>query len=189
MAQYFSNLIPEDTRRGRGVYNQPVTLTEQSVWFHDAVLNNRRCAEAPLLLEQGHGLDDTLITDEMIVTNLCDLDFIAACVKRGLGAVLVGIFGRLANKLRSRGISYYTRVYHYYRWLARDNSYIGNSIQRLVATASRQPTISEVRFDAERLLSKPHFKPCQFSKDSLILCRMLGGPKEFDAQIMNLRGM
>jgi hypothetical protein len=189
MAQYFSNLIPEDRRRDLGVCDQPVTLTEQSVWFHDAVINNRRCAEAPLLLEQGHGLDGTLITDEMVVTNLCDLDFIAACVKRGQGAVLVGIFGRLADKLRSRGSSYYTRVYHYYRWLAGENSFIGNSIQKLVASAFEQPKISEVRMGMGRLLSGPQFKPCQFSENSLIVGRTLGGRSDFDAQIMNLRGM
>jgi hypothetical protein len=189
MAQCFSNLIPEDTKRGRGVCNQPVTLDDQSVWSHDAVLNNRRCAEAPLLLEQGHGLDHNLFTDKMIVTNLCDLDFIAACVKRGQGAVLVGIFGRLADKLESHGSSYYARVYHYYRWLAGENSFIGNSIQKLLASEFEQPKVSEVRMVMARLLSEPPFKPCRFSENSLIVGRTLGGRSNFDAQIMNLRGM
>jgi WD40 repeat protein len=139
MGRYFCNLVPENTKKLKEIYEQFLVLNGTSVWNPSSIVNSRRVIEGSY-----HLIHAGLYNDAM--TELCSLESVCAS----------GVCGDLFNFLNQL-LELYTiygkreektlqRLDHFSRWIRRNAlTILSNSRAMTLFTAGEQPTISEVK--------------------------------------------
>jgi len=155
MARYFDDLAGS-AGESRLVARQPLTLNGVNVWFPQAVVNARRCIEAPHhLVRAGAAMQ------EQACHELCSIHLVSACVKTGVGFDLLKAVLELYNKIgksaggqkrgRGRGVGREDdqRLNDYMRWLLNDMTVMMQSDAQwsVAASCSNQPLQSHPRRD------------------------------------------
>ena len=190
---YMSNIVPKEITEKGLISKQPLTLTPVQIWFHNAVINEQRFIEGFYHLVQGD-----LIAEAVKETT--SFEVICGCALVNQGYELVQGILLLQSKIRIAAESqesllvssgFQDRVYHYYRWLYQDTSFISRSPRMIIpVSASNQPKISKVRQDIHEYIEKTRSNKehCSFDKQSWVRGVTLGGYAEHTTELASLRG-
>ena len=157
MGQYFANIVPKSIQEERGTAEQPVTLTNIPVWFHNTSVNKRRYEEGLF-----HLIEANLLTEAC--NEVCNLDNICAFFKSGLGIELTKDIIKLHRAIVHTGEaersiftfseSFFHKVDCYMRWIRQMNGEIEACTPDcgiFTTVSATQPTYSDALIEACQL--------------------------------------
>jgi hypothetical protein len=218
---YMSNVVPQEMVLKRLISKQPLPLTPVQIWFHNAVLNERRFIERFYHLVHGD-----LITEA--VKEITSFEVICGGALINQGYDIVQCIQLLYSKIRTASkqqeslgavevtdecgecwsIMFYLKtilssifcsikeepqdtIYHYFRWLYQDMTFISRSPRMFIpVAASSQPKVSKVRADINEYVktTRSDKEHDNFDKHVWFNGLTLGGYADHSPSLASLQG-
>jgi WD40 repeat protein len=175
MGRYFTNSFDSDVMKEKDIVEQPLRLSDFSIWHPECLVNRRRVIEGYYHLINGGLLDEA-------IEEICSLEFVGASAMCGDSFNLLHCMS-LCFSLYSGSEDKKRKLDHYFRWIRkRANAIASNPSWMVRSTAGEEPSESEV-WHSNQVLSFLH--AFDWNNCRIVTCARY---KVFDDLEMDLRG-